>query len=105
MDSPIQALAQQILAGQRRALAKGITLVESTKAVHRLDAAALLSNVMSATGGALRIGISGAPGVGKSTFIEALGRYSDQERKVITFTNWYLNQLRATLNFPAEATG
>ncbi|HAJ30933.1 MAG TPA: methylmalonyl Co-A mutase-associated GTPase MeaB, partial [Gammaproteobacteria bacterium] len=48
MDSPIQALAQQILAGQRRALAKGITLVESTKAVHRLDAAALLSNVMSA---------------------------------------------------------
>ena len=33
------------------------------------------------------------------------GRYSDQERKVITFTNWYLNQLRATLNFPAQATG
>ncbi|MDA8912634.1 methylmalonyl Co-A mutase-associated GTPase MeaB [Pseudomonadales bacterium] len=75
VDSAMQALAQQILAGQRRALAKGITLVESTKAVHRLDAAALLSNVMSATGGALRIGISGAPGVGKSTFIEALGRY------------------------------
>ena len=71
----MQALAQQILAGQRRALAKGITLVESTKAVHRLDAAALLSHVMPATGGALRIGISGAPGVGKSTFIEALGRY------------------------------
>ena len=61
----MQALAQQILAGQRRALAKGITLVESTKAVHRLDAAALLSNVMSATGGALRIGISGAPGCWK----------------------------------------
>jgi len=71
----MQALAQQILAGQRRALAKGITLVESTKAVHRLDAATLLSHVMPATGGALRIGISGAPGVGKSTFIEALGRY------------------------------
>ena len=76
----MQALAQQILAGQRRALAKGITLVESTKAVHRLDAAALLSKVMSATGGALRIGISGAPGVGKSTFIEALGRYLNQPR-------------------------
>ena len=75
VDSAMQALAQQILAGQRRALAKGITLVESTKAVHRLDAATLLSHVMPATGGALRIGISGAPGVGKSTFIEALGRY------------------------------
>ena len=71
----MQALAQQILAGQRRALAKGITLVESTKASHRIDAANLLSRVMAATGGALRIGISGAPGVGKSTFIEALGRY------------------------------
>ena len=57
VDSAMQALAQQILAGQRRALAKGITLVESTKPVHRLDASALLSNVMSATGGALRIGI------------------------------------------------
>ena len=33
------------------------------------------------------------------------GRYSDQERKVITFTNWYLNQLRATLNFSGQATG
>ena len=74
-NSPMQVLAQQILTGQRRALAKGITLVESTKAEHRVDAAALLSKVMSATGGALRIGISGAPGVGKSTFIEALGRY------------------------------
>ena len=74
-DNPIQVLAQQILSGQRRALAKGITLVESTKALHRIDAAALLSKVMSATGGAQRIGISGAPGVGKSTFIEALGRY------------------------------
>ena len=71
----MQALAQQILGGQRRALAKAITLVESTKAVHRLDAAVLLSKLISATGGALRIGISGAPGVGKSTFIEALGRY------------------------------
>ena len=71
----MQDLAQQILAGQRRALAKGITLVESTKPQHRLDAASLLSRVMSATGGAARIGISGAPGVGKSTFIEALGRY------------------------------
>ena len=75
VDSAMQALAQQILAGQRRALAKGITLVESTKAVHRLDAATLLSHVMPATGGALRIGISGAPGVGKSTFIEAFGCY------------------------------
>ena len=73
-DAQLQALSEQILAGQRRALAKGITLVESTKPEHRVDAAVLLSRVMSATGGAMRIGISGAPGVGKSTFIEALGR-------------------------------
>ena len=68
-------LAQRLQAGERRALAKAITLVESTRADHREQADALLSTLMPATGHALRLGISGVPGVGKSTFIEALGLF------------------------------
>lgn len=66
-------LAQPLQTGDRRALAKAITLVESTRADHREQADALLTTLMPATGRALRLGISGVPGVGKSTFIEALG--------------------------------
>ena len=68
-------LAQRLQAGERRALAKAITLVESTRADHREQADALLTALMPATGQSLRLGISGVPGVGKSTFIEALGLY------------------------------
>ncbi len=68
-------LAQQILGGDRRALARGITLVESTRADHRDEADALLTELLPHTGHSIRIGISGAPGAGKSTFIEALGSY------------------------------
>ncbi len=57
----------------RRALAKAITLVESTRADHRAEAQALLREALPHTGNALRVGISGTPGVGKSTFIEAFG--------------------------------
>ncbi len=60
---------------QRRAMAKAITLLESTRADHRLQADELLTALLPHTGGALRLGISGVPGVGKSTFIEALGLY------------------------------
>jgi LAO/AO transport system kinase len=67
--------AQAILDGDRRALARAITLIESTRRDHRAEAGALLEAVMPYTGGAIRVGISGAPGVGKSTFIEALGNY------------------------------
>lgn len=66
-------LASQILDGDRRALARGITLVESTRADHRAEADALLAEVIARSGGAVRVGISGAPGAGKSTLIEALG--------------------------------
>ena len=59
--------------GDRRALARAITLVESTRAEDRAQAEELLASLLPRTGGAMRIGISGAPGVGKSTFIEALG--------------------------------
>ena len=69
------SLEQRICRGDRRALAKGITLIESTRADHREDAVALLEALMPSTGEAIRIGISGAPGVGKSTFIEALGNH------------------------------
>ncbi len=66
-------LAQGVLAGERRALAKAITLLESSRADHRLRADALLNALLPRTGRAMRLGISGVPGVGKSTFIEALG--------------------------------
>jgi LAO/AO transport system kinase len=60
---------------QRRAVAKAITLLESTRADHRARADALLNALLPATGRSFRLGISGVPGVGKSTFIEALGLY------------------------------
>ncbi len=58
---------------QRRAIAKAITLLESTRADHRAQADALLTALLPHTGKSLRLGISGVPGVGKSTFIEVLG--------------------------------
>ena len=75
MADGVENLADQIIAGDRRALAKGITLVESSLEDHRQQASALLDLLMPFTGQSLRLGISGAPGVGKSTFIEALGNH------------------------------
>ena len=66
-------LAPRILAGERRALARAVTLVESTRADHRAEATALLEALRGHGRQALRIGLSGTPGVGKSTFIEAFG--------------------------------
>ncbi|MEJ8815442.1 methylmalonyl Co-A mutase-associated GTPase MeaB [Variovorax ureilyticus] len=60
---------------QRRAIAKTITLLESTRADHRAQADELLTALLPHTGKSFRLGISGVPGVGKSTFIEALGLY------------------------------
>ena len=70
---PVADLAEGIAAGDRRALARGITLVESTRTDHREQAARLVDAVLGRTGDAVRLGISGPPGVGKSTFIEAFG--------------------------------
>jgi LAO/AO transport system kinase len=67
--------AAAILAGDRRALARAITLIESTRADHRPKAEALLDALLPHAGRSIRLGISGAPGVGKSTFIDALGRH------------------------------
>ena len=70
-------LAEQVLgapgAAQRRAIAKAITLLESTRADHRLRADELLTAILPHAGKSFRLGISGVPGVGKSTLIEALG--------------------------------
>ncbi len=60
---------------QRRAMAKAITLLESTRVDHRAQADALLTAVLPHSGRSFRLGISGVPGVGKSTFIEALGLF------------------------------
>ena len=68
----VSDLADAVKAGDRRALARAITLVESSRADHR-DQAIQLTDALSGAGQALRIGLSGTPGVGKSTFIEAFG--------------------------------
>ncbi|MES2960701.1 MAG: methylmalonyl Co-A mutase-associated GTPase MeaB [Pseudomonadota bacterium] len=68
-------LAADLLRGDRRALAKAITLIESTRADHRAQADALLDSLLPSSGNSLRLGISGVPGVGKSTFIESLGLF------------------------------
>ena len=67
--------SQQLLAGNRRALAKAITLVESQHPNHRQQAQDLLEQLLPHSGNSIRVGISGTPGVGKSTFIESLGQY------------------------------
>jgi LAO/AO transport system kinase len=72
-DSLRAALLGAEPGAKRRALAKAITLLESTRADHRLRADALLNALLPHTGAAMRLGISGVPGVGKSTFIEVLG--------------------------------
>ena len=79
MTADDQALADAVLGEpgptQRRAVAKAITLLESTRDDHRLRADALLNALLPATGKSLRLGLSGVPGVGKSTFIEGLGLF------------------------------
>jgi len=71
--SDIDRLAHGIRAGERNVLSRAITLIESKRADHRHVAAALTQALLPATGHAIRVGITGAPGVGKSTMIDALG--------------------------------
>jgi len=66
-------LLKPLLAGDRRALAQAITLIESTRADHRERADGLLAEVLPRTGKSVRLGITGVPGVGKSTLIERFG--------------------------------
>ncbi len=81
----VSDLAKEILAGNRTALAQGITLVESNAAADILNARSLLNELMPHTGKSFRIGITGVPGVGKSTFLEAYGNAllnSDQNAQI-----------------------
>jgi LAO/AO transport system kinase len=69
----VERLARDIRAGERKLLSRAITLIESKRADHRRTAAALTQALLQDTGKAVRVGITGAPGVGKSTLIDALG--------------------------------
>jgi LAO/AO transport system kinase len=77
------ALAEQVLAGSRGGIARAITLVESSKPAHHAVAADLLRILRPHTGRAVRVGITGVPGAGKSTFIDAMGqRLIDQGHRI-----------------------
>jgi LAO/AO transport system kinase len=67
------SLAEGVVTGNRAAIARAITLVESRRVDHRAQAQELLAQLLPRTGGAQRVGITGVPGVGKSTFIDTLG--------------------------------
>lgn len=71
----IDALAARVMSGERAALARAITLIESRRADHQTQAQALLQRLLPYTGRAYRVGITGSPGVGKSTTIDTLGMY------------------------------
>ncbi len=76
-----EQLVAGVLAKGRRSLAKTITLIESTRSDHQLRAQQVLAALLPHTGNAVRIGISGAPGAGKSTFIESLGLFLIEQGK------------------------
>jgi LAO/AO transport system kinase len=71
----IAALARRVRAGDRASLARAITLIESKRADHQMKAHQLVQELLPATGKAIRVGITGAPGVGKSLTIDTLGTY------------------------------
>ncbi len=83
MSGPIQALADGVLAGERRSLARALTLVESERAADRDAARELIERLQKASVPARRIGITGPPGAGKSTLIEQLGlRFVEAGKRV-----------------------
>src|ERR1700676_2627110 len=75
MNQPDSEIATAVRSGDRAALPRAITLVESTRPDHREEAQQLLLELMPEAGSAMHVGITGVPGVGKSTAIEALGMY------------------------------
>ena len=74
MKFSTEELIKGIRTGNKRLIGKAITLVESKKAEHRQQAEALLKEIMPYTGNSVRVGVTGVPGAGKSTFIENFGR-------------------------------
>src|ERR1700758_2249572 len=75
VSADIPALAKSVRAGNRAALARAITLVESRRADHQAAARDLVQALLPDTGKAVRVGITGSPGVGKSTTIDELGMF------------------------------
>jgi len=71
----ISELAKELRAGHRAALARAITLIESRRIDHQASARDLVQALLAETGKAIRVGITGSPGVGKSTTIDALGMF------------------------------
>ena len=80
----IKALARELRAGSRAALARAITLIESRRADHQASARELVQALLPHTGKAVRVGITGSPGVGKSTTIDALGMYLIEQGHKVT---------------------
>src|SRR5690348_9960755 len=76
----IAELARGVRAGERAVLARAITLIESRRPDHQKIARQLVQELLPATGKAIRVGITGAPGVGKSTSIDTLGTYLTAKR-------------------------
>lgn len=82
-EADVADLSREIRAGSRAAIARAITLIESTRADHRRQARKLVQDLLPYTGAAIRVGITGAPGVGKSLTIDTLGtQLTSQGRKV-----------------------
>lgn len=83
MSNDSARFADKILEGDRRALARAITLIESGRDDHQAEAEALIAALLPHTGRAISLGITGTPGAGKSTFIEALGTHVIENGKKI----------------------
>ena len=83
MNFSTQELIEGIRSGNKRLIAKAITLVESKKAEHRIQADDFLKQIMPFTGKSIRVGITGVPGAGKSTFIENFGRLAISNGKKV----------------------
>lgn len=81
MKFSTEELIEGIRSGNKRLIAKAITLVESKKAEHRVQAEELLKKIMPFTGHSVRVGVTGVPGAGKSTFIESFGRLAIAQGK------------------------
>lgn len=83
MNFSTEQLIQGIKSGDKRLLGKAITLIESKKPEHRILAEDLLEKILPFTGKSIRIGITGVPGAGKSTFIESFGKYAISQGKKV----------------------
>src|SRR5919204_5902692 len=83
----LATLARGVRAGERSVIARAITLIESRRADHQKAARRLVQELLPATGKAVRVGITGVPGVGKSTTIDALGTFlTSKGHKVAVLT-------------------